>query len=1152
MKSMIRIKKRVLLTLIIVTVCCATIIPTAAWLFSKTGPLSNMFDPATVSCTVSKDGETYSVTNTGDVDAYLRVAVVVNWTSDDGHVYYNGSASFDVGSGAAWTPLLDGYYYHTEPVPAGATVVFGAVTITSDPPSASYPHANVQVLAEAIQSEPAEHLNETWGIKITDGVWSYDGICAHISRRTQDNGNGTHTEVCNTCGMSLSMPIAHNWSSAVSAGDTQHTKTCQTCSAELTEDHAFTYTGSDTSVHAVGCRDCDWTGGDVAHTPADALVSVSDTQHKTVCTLCGGQVGDLADHAWTETNTNTQHTKTCACGKSVTHSLAYDTVNSTSTQHIFACGTCSFSTAAADHTLTTTYDTTTHTTRCTATNCGYEVNEAHTLSYAYMNDTYHKVSCSDCSYSENINHYWGDDGKCTATGCTATYIKGELIQPGVAALPGTLTEGDLVSGSGTVSSGDDLIEYPDADSTVTITGSFTGNQNQTISNTGYYLDDETTEIVWSDPMNPEGNTRMARAGLARAGGNNFTISVDLVGLGLSGTHTLNFVIRLNDGTTIIARSITLIGIGMGAPTKSHTMLSEQMQPILDANSSTHTVYDEPVMFIEEQNANQHTENMTRDLLYGATGILKVTSYDGKTIYVEGWDYELVNGNIVRLPGGRIPYLDYSKWTNPSEDTRFQVPTGQYVYYSEDTEFIKYQVYVTYRTNEKWGDDFAVEAGQPDAFDYYIQNGTLGDKNFLAKMREGRDVTIFFYGDSITWGCNAGYNMGYSGKNDAQAYGSYSLQFVQALADIYGYTVKYVDTSGLPDSVVVPSSSYVGGTRGTITYINTAVGGYLSGPAQGINRDGISQYAARVKPYTDVYGCDLFVWAFGMNDPEVGIDAATTAANARTVTDAVKASNPGADIVLVSTMVPNSLFDTRENKRYAQEAYLEQLAAEKTYALVRMTLISQSMQRFKTFQECSGSNINHPNDYYCRVYAQMLLEAIVGYKNVQSEYNTYHAAASNYSGQLLNATVDSSFTGFHSGTWAACIDYVNGVACGVTHNQAEGDITIAPPMTGSTIAISGWAATSAGQNRIVFSIDRVTWYAAKTVGASPTNSDPTTTTEAARIGAAAGATDTTNARYFCSLDLHGYEGQMVTVSMALVTNSNQLVHFATATVTVPRA
>ena len=45
-------------------------------------------------------------------------------------------------------------------------------------------------------------------------------------------------------------------------------------------------------------------------------------------------------------------------------------------------------------------------------------------------------------------------------------------------------------------------------------------------------------------------------------------------------------------------------------------------------------------------------------------------------------------------------------------------------------------------------------------------------------------------------------------------------------------------------------------------------------------------------------------------------------------------------------------------------------------------MSQAILERKEFNDYSGNNINHPNDFFIRVYAQTMLQALLGYENLK--------------------------------------------------------------------------------------------------------------------------------------------------------------------------
>ena len=48
------------------------------------------------------------------------------------------------------------------------------------------------------------------------------------------------------------------------------------------------------------------------------------------------------------------------------------------------------------------------------------------------------------------------------------------------------------------------------------------------------------------------------------------------------------------------------------------------------------------------------------------------------------------------------------------------------------------------------------------------------------------------------------------------------------------------------------------------------------------------------------------------------------------------------------------------------------------SIVNMTSMSVSLLDYKDFVDYTGNNINHPNDFLQRVYAQLLFQSFIGY------------------------------------------------------------------------------------------------------------------------------------------------------------------------------
>lgn len=160
----------VLSLLIILTVSVGG---TLAYLITHTNPVRNQFTPSYVACQVTEDfdGKTKSnvnVTNTGDTEAYIRVKLVTYRVNTDGQ-HIGGTAEIPTFTpGTNW--VKDGeYYYYTKPVAPGAKPETELIGTTGIALKSAYNDADggkqvIEVMAEAIQSGPAEAVVSSWGV----------------------------------------------------------------------------------------------------------------------------------------------------------------------------------------------------------------------------------------------------------------------------------------------------------------------------------------------------------------------------------------------------------------------------------------------------------------------------------------------------------------------------------------------------------------------------------------------------------------------------------------------------------------------------------------------------------------------------------------------------------------------------------------------------------------------------------------------------------------------------------------------------------------------------------------------------------------------------------------------------------------------------
>lgn len=143
---------------------------TAAFLVTKTGPVVEDFAYAQVSCQVT---DTLAVQNTGTAQAYIRASYAINWRLDGEEsiaaaVPEGYSYDLDENQGA-WVEGGDGYFYCLTPVdPGGETPSLLTCSVLC--PEEPVYTLSVEVVAEAIQSNPAEAAEDAWGVRVSDDV----------------------------------------------------------------------------------------------------------------------------------------------------------------------------------------------------------------------------------------------------------------------------------------------------------------------------------------------------------------------------------------------------------------------------------------------------------------------------------------------------------------------------------------------------------------------------------------------------------------------------------------------------------------------------------------------------------------------------------------------------------------------------------------------------------------------------------------------------------------------------------------------------------------------------------------------------------------------------------------------------------------------
>ncbi|WP_421944249.1 SGNH/GDSL hydrolase family protein [Pedobacter sp.] len=337
-------------------------------------------------------------------------------------------------------------------------------------------------------------------------------------------------------------------------------------------------------------------------------------------------------------------------------------------------------------------------------------------------------------------------------------------------------------------------------------------------------------------------------------------------------------------------------------------LEEYMQPFWNAS----TITDETVMVIRDGEINSVT------LLYQAAEILSVRSTDHSITYTKGKDWILRNGKLIILPNSRVPCLNKADLVFKHKKEGFSM-TGKldstFVLFKEGLYFQSQQISVSYK--RKPGDRWqgAVPVINDDALPIT-----------RVKLKSKQPVKICFLGNSIEVGYNSSGLM-----NGAPYMPSWPELVTWKLKDFF---------------------------QNEIIYSNPSVAGKMA--SWGAEK--AAEIAAKEKP-------DLLVIGFGMNDGASKVAPDEYLKNIRKIINSTLEINPATEFILISPMLanPNAIQDGIQGS-YAQE--LKKLSS-KNIAIVDMTGVHKTLLTKKNYQDMTGNNVNHPNDYLSRWYAQMI-------------------------------------------------------------------------------------------------------------------------------------------------------------------------------------
>lgn len=151
------------------------VLGTAAFIIDKTHRVENTFNPSRLSCEVEEkfDGEVkrnVNVRNSSDIAVYVRLKLITYRVNGNNEMIGGTAELPDFTPADGWF-LKDGVYYYSMPVspdsePAAPLIGDDGIRLMKYTDADGGKQA-VEVMAEAIQAEPAQAVRDAWGVNVS-------------------------------------------------------------------------------------------------------------------------------------------------------------------------------------------------------------------------------------------------------------------------------------------------------------------------------------------------------------------------------------------------------------------------------------------------------------------------------------------------------------------------------------------------------------------------------------------------------------------------------------------------------------------------------------------------------------------------------------------------------------------------------------------------------------------------------------------------------------------------------------------------------------------------------------------------------------------------------------------------------------------------
>lgn len=352
---------------------------------------------------------------------------------------------------------------------------------------------------------------------------------------------------------------------------------------------------------------------------------------------------------------------------------------------------------------------------------------------------------------------------------------------------------------------------------------------------------------------------------------------------------------------------------LGKPVKNN--IEALLSPIWNSDIIT----GESVMMVSE-NGNLPKAG----LMFEPEEVLAVTNASLSTEYSFGKDIFYENGYLVLPKDSPIPYVDFRDLYPDKQKPNFKGFVGVDRWLISSPGALWFQqnhLAVTYRKSKesKWKGNIPASAGK-------TLMGTM------AKLKKKEPLKVALLGDSISFGGDA--------------------------SSIYGSSPYLPIWANLVE--ILLEKKY----GSDITLINPSLGGTVASWGKQVARS----YITPVKP-------DLMIIGFGMNGKENPDDFESSISS---IIGSASTGNPECEFILVIPMQLNTKWQPLDERLLKAER-LRKMANDAVgikIAVADVWSVHDELLKHKEFYDMSSNNVNHPNDFLVRVYAQVIATALI--------------------------------------------------------------------------------------------------------------------------------------------------------------------------------